>query len=82
MRGLGGRSSAPYQQSAMGADAALPIIVRDITLRARTVQVNPASEMVLLSAGFEQVAEAHPEFVPSDMTEMSVNYLIELLDSR
>lgn len=47
-------------------------------LRARTVQENPASERVLLNAGFEQVGEAQPEIVPSGKTEMSVNYLIEV----
>src|SRR5690606_9056371 len=47
-------------------------------LRARTVQENPASERVLLKAGFEQVGEARPEIVPSGKTEMSVNYLAEL----
>ncbi|WP_438340942.1 GNAT family N-acetyltransferase [Pseudomonas aeruginosa] len=47
-------------------------------LRARTVQENPASERVLLNAGFEQVGEARPEIVPSGKTEMSVNYLVEV----
>lgn len=47
-------------------------------LRARTVQENPASEKVLLDAGFEQVGEARPEIVPSGKTEMSVNYRVEL----
>ncbi|MBV2142971.1 GNAT family N-acetyltransferase [Falsochrobactrum sp. TDYN1] len=47
-------------------------------LRARTVQENPASERVLLRAGFKQVGEARPEIVPSGKTEMSVNYLAEL----
>lgn len=47
-------------------------------LRARTVQENPASERVLLKAGFAQVGEARPEIVPSGKTEMSVNYLAEL----
>ena len=47
-------------------------------LRARTVQENPASERVLLNAGFGQVGEARPEIVPSGKTEMSVNYLAEL----
>lgn len=47
-------------------------------LRARTVQENPASERVLLHAGFKQVGEARPEIVPSGKTEMSVNYLAEL----
>lgn len=47
-------------------------------LRARTVQENPASERVLLNAGFEQAGEAQAEIVPSGKTEMSVNYLVEL----
>ncbi len=47
-------------------------------LRARTVQENPASERVLLKAGFRQVGEARPEIVPSGKTEMSVRYLIDL----
>lgn len=47
-------------------------------LRARTVQENPASERVLLNAGFEQVGEARPEVVPSGKTEMSVNYLFDV----
>ncbi|SIT77879.1 GNAT family N-acetyltransferase [Pontibaca methylaminivorans] len=47
-------------------------------LRARTVQENPASERVLLNAGFEQVGDARPEIVPSGKTEMSVNYLVEV----
>ncbi|MDG3580634.1 GNAT family protein [Rhizobium sp. YJ-22] len=47
-------------------------------LRARTVQENPASERVLLNAGFEQVGEVRPEIVPSGKIEMSVNYLIKV----
>lgn len=47
-------------------------------LRARTVQENPASEKVLLNAGFEQVGEAREEIVPSGKTEMSVNYLVKI----
>ncbi|KQU88120.1 acetyltransferase [Ensifer sp. Root31] len=47
-------------------------------LRARTVEENPASQRILLLAGFEQVGEAQPEVVPSGKTEMSVNYLIKL----
>jgi len=46
-------------------------------LHARTVQENPASERVLLSAGFKQVGEARQQIAPSGKTEMSVNYLIE-----
>src|SRR5690606_8423425 len=47
-------------------------------LRARTVQDNPASEIVLLKAGFEQVGMARPEIVPSGTTEMSGNDLAKL----
>lgn len=47
-------------------------------LRARTVQGNPASENVLVGAGFRQVGRARPEVIPSGKTEMCVNYLAEL----
>ncbi|WP_435655994.1 GNAT family N-acetyltransferase [Brucella pituitosa] len=47
-------------------------------LRARTVQENPASERVLLNAGFEQIGKARPEIAPSGKAEMSVSYLVEL----
>jgi|SRR5690554_3292553 RimJ/RimL family protein N-acetyltransferase len=48
------------------------------SIRARTVEGNPASQNVLLDAGFTQKGEARPEVVPSGRTEVSLNYSIEL----
>ena len=48
------------------------------SIRARTVEGNPASQKVLLDAGFTQEGEARPEVVPSGRTEVSLNYSIEL----
>lgn len=47
-------------------------------LRARTVQDNPASERVLLAAGFVQQGEAQPEHTPSGKLEMGVHYSIAI----
>lgn len=47
-------------------------------LRARTVQDNPASEKVLLAAGFVQQGQAQPEHTPSGKIEMGVHYSIAI----
>lgn len=47
-------------------------------LRARTAQGNPASERVLLNAGFAPLGKARPEVVPSGKQEISVTYIVEL----
>ena len=47
-------------------------------LRARTVRENPASERVLVRAGFAQAGEARPAVTPSGKTEISVSYGVEL----
>ena len=47
-------------------------------LRAKTVEENPASQKVLLNAGFEPSGDACPEVLPSGKTRMSVTYLLEL----
>lgn len=47
-------------------------------LRARTTQDNPASEKVLLAAGFVQQGEARPEHTPSGKLELGVHYCIDI----
>ncbi|MCB4919383.1 GNAT family N-acetyltransferase [Brucella intermedia] len=47
-------------------------------LHARTVEENPASQRVLLLAGFEQAGEAQPTLTPSGKTEMGVSYVRDI----
>ena len=47
-------------------------------LRAKTVEENPASQQVLIKAGFEQLGDARPEALPSGETRLSVGYTLEL----
>lgn len=47
-------------------------------LRAKTVEENPASQQVLIKAGFEQLGGASPEVLPSGENRMSVGYRFDL----
>lgn len=47
-------------------------------LRAKTVKENPASQQVLIKAGFEPWGHAKPEALPSGETRMSVGYRFDL----
>lgn len=47
-------------------------------LRAKTVEENPASQQVLIKAGFEQSGDASPEVLPSGETRMSISYRLDL----
>ena len=61
---------------ALAADVARALGLQ--RLRAKTVQENPASQKVLIKAGFEQLGDARPEALPSGETRMGVNYRLEM----
>ena len=75
---------APKHRSHGVAGRALTLAVdvaRALGLRrllAKTVEENPASQQVLIKAGFEQLGGASPEVLPSGQTRMSTTYRLDL----
>lgn len=63
---------------ALSLAIALSRLLGFTTLRARTVQDNPASAHVLASVGFQQEGESQPQVTPSGKTEMGVHYVMAL----